>query len=269
MFKIKHYRFLFGKLVAVTLIGIGQSVWAVDLNVSSFIHYEEADKRVIIGGDSTRYGLGIAGFKVMADFENKLSVSGSVGYGYHPNQRVPFSRSGRSVDFYGPVNGISYGGTLKYELWTKSDYSLVSKFSVTKREIDSPSLVGSVESSTYGTVALTGNAVNNFDTEDLLLVAGVPLGGAAFLKISGGLSNWHLKTNAKVSGTVTLGPMTSTITLPKTVNVTGQDPIFKVAIASNNPNHNFEVELSNRSLKSKTDNNVQIRAIKLTYEFKF
>ena len=72
-----------------------------------------------------------------------------------------------------------------------------------------------------------------------------------------------------MSGTVTIGPMTSTITLPKTVNVTGQDPIFKVAIGSNNPDHNFDVELSNRSLKSKTDNNVQIRAIKLTYEFKF
>ena len=269
MFKIKNYRFLFGKLVAVTLIGIAQSAWAVDLNVSSFVHYEKADKRVIIGGDSTRYGLGIAGFKVMADFENKLSVSASLGYGYHPNQRVPFSRSGRSVDFYGPVNGISLGGGLKYELWTRSNYSLVSEFAVTKRKIDSPSLVGSVDSFTYGTVALTGNAVNNFDTRDLILVAGVPLGGAAFLKISGGLSNWHLKTNAKVSGTVTNGPLTATITLPKTVDVTGQDPIFKVGIASNNPEHNFEVELSNRSLRSKTDNNVQIRAIKLTYEFKF
>ena len=254
MFKNRHYRFSLTKLLALSLISFGQSALAVDLKVSPFALYEVGNKDIVIDQVSTKYGLGVLGFDVDANFQSKLSISGKLGYGANPSQKISFS----GANFKGTVKGTYVEGAMQYALWTKSDYSVVSELRFINRNIDAPDLTGSRN----GT-ALTGNAFTSLDSVDLTFGARMPLGNAAFLNISGGLSRWHLKSNA--TAFFTSGGVSATAR--KKIDAVGRDPIVKVSIGSNNPKHNFKLELANRSLKSKTS--AQIMAIQLDYVFKF
>ena len=256
MFNTRYYRFLLVKLIAIFLIGFGQNALAVDVKLSSFVLYELGNKRLMVDGVSTKYGLGVVGLDVAASLPYKLNISGRFGYGFNPKQNISFS----GANFEGPVTGTYLGAKVQYELWAKDDYSVSSEFSIVNRHIRAPDLTGSRS----GRV-LDGEAVNDLNSQDLLLAAQIPLGSSATMTVAGGLSRWHLKSKAKAVYTSSRGSATAR----KNIDVVGQDPIFKVSIITNNPKHNFELELSNRSLKSKTENNTQIRALQLVYDLRF
>ena len=221
------------------------------------------DKKIYVDSVWSKYGLGILGVAGEAMLGSDFNVRGRLGYGYHPKARISLSLQGREIAVTGPVEGIYLEAAMDYLLLSRPIYSLASELRFITRNIDAQDLAGFA-----GSRAITGSAVNDFDTLDLMLKAKFPMGKKAFVNIAGGLSQWHLKTTAiAYSATGGSGPLRCPCSQTKKINTTSVDPVMGVSISSNNPLHNFDLELYNRSLESKAG--TQIFGIELEYMFQF
>ena len=238
---------------------------ALDINVSPFALYEQGQESITIDGVKTKYGLGAVGVAIETMLGEKFKIGTRLGYGYHPNASVSLtdSVSQIAVDVKGPVSGIYLGAGVDYLLWTKSDTSVGSKLLYLTRNIDAPDLTGFANSR-----AITGSAVNDFDTLDLVFDAKFRISEAAFLNMAAGLSQWNLKTTATArSETGGRGVIRCPCSVTKRVDTTSIDPILSVAISSDNPLHNFEFEVYGRSLESKAG--TKIFGLEFGYNFHF
>ena len=267
----KYLNFKLPAFFLILLFSCGQSVSAFEFKVSPFALYEQGQEDIYIDGVRTKYGLGAVGATVETDLGGGFNIRTGIGYGYHPNADLSLTVDDRSVSVAGPVAGIYLEGAVNYLFWSKLDYSLSSELSYISRNVDAPDLAGMA-----GSRPITGSAVNDFDTLDLILSSQFPIGNTAFLKLSGGLSQWKLRTSAvalytQAAGVLTYSGITiscpCTVTYPKEIDTTSIDPIVGVSIVSRNPVHNFDLEFYNRSLKSKAE--TQIIGVEFEYKFNF
>jgi len=271
MFINKYFNLkLWSSLTILILVG-EQSASAFEFDLSPFALYEQGQEDIYIDGVRTKYGLGVVGAHVGINLGGDVNIRTRIGYGYHPNADLSLTVEEKSVSVTGPVSGIYLGGSINYLLWERLDYSINSELRYISRNVDAPDLTGMV-----GSRPITGSAVNDFDTLDLVLSSKFPIGKAALLKISGGLSQWHLKTSAvavynQATGVLSYSGFTincpCTVTYPKKIDTTSIDPMMGISIVSRNPRHNFDLEFYNRSLKSKAG--TQIVGVELEYKFKF
>ena len=253
------------------LISCGQSVSAFEFEISPFALYEQGQEDIYIDGVRTKYGLGAVGATVKTELGGGFGIRTGIGYGYHPNADLSLTVDDRSVSVAGPVSGIYLEGAVNYLFWSKLDYSLSSELSYISRNVDAPDLAGMA-----GSRPITGSAVNDFDTLDLVLSSQFPIGNIAFLKLSGGLSQWNLRTSAVALYTQATGVLSYSgftiscpcaVTYPKEIDTTSIDPILGISIVSRHPVHNFDLEFYNRSLKSKAE--TQIIGVEFEYKFNF
>ena len=238
---------------------------ALDINVSPFALYEQGQESITIDGVKTKYGLGAVGVAIETMLGEKFKIGTRLGYGYHPNASVSLtdSVSQIAVDVKGPVSGIYLGAGVDYLLWTKSDTSVRSKLIYLTRNIDAPDLTGFANSR-----AISGSAVNDFDTLDLMFDAKFRISKAAFLNMAAGLSQWNLKTTATArSETGGRGVIRCPCSVTKRINTTSVDPLLSIAVSSDNPLHNFEFKVYGRSLESKAG--TKIFGLEIGYNFKF
>ena len=263
MFESGRNFLIFGLLTIICQFSRAQEVMAFEFKVSPFALYEQGKENIYIKGVRTKYGLGVLGVAGEAMLGSDFNVRGRLGYGYHPKARISLSLQGREIAVTGPVEGIYLEAAMDYLLLSRPIYSLTSELRFITRNIDAQDLAGFA-----GSRAITGTAVNDFDTLDLMLEAKFPMGEKAFVKIVGGLSQWHLKTTAiAYSATGGSGPLRCPCSQTKKIDTTSVDPVMGVSISSNNPLHNFDFEFYNRSLKSKAG--TQIFGIELEYMFQF
>ena len=238
---------------------------ALDINVSPFALYEQGQESITIDGVKTKHGLGAVGVAIETMLGEKFKIGTRLGYGYHPNAGVSLtdSVSQIAVDVTGPVSGIYRGVGVDYLLWTKSDTSVRSKLIYLRRNIDAPDLTGFANSR-----AISGSAVNDFDTLDLMFDAKFRISEAAFLNVAAGLSQWNLKTTATArSETGGRGVIRCPCSVTKRINTTSVDPLLSIAVSSDNPLHNFEFKVYGRSLESKAG--TKIFGLEIGYNFKF
>ena len=271
MFIKKYLNLKCSTLFLILLFGGVHRVSALGLEISPFALYEQGQEDIYIDGVRTKYGLGAVGATVATNLGGGFNIRVGIGYGYHPNADLSLTVDDRSVSVTGPVSGIYLEGAINYLFWDKRDFSITSELSYISRNVDAPNLAGMA-----GSRPITGSAVNDFDTLDLVLSSQFPIGEAAFFKISGGLSQWNLKTSAvaiyaQATGVLSYSGVTiscpCTITYPKEIDTTSIDPMVGISIISKNPRHNFDLEFYNRSLKSKAG--TQIVGIELEYKFNF
>jgi hypothetical protein len=232
----------------------GQSGLANELQVSPFALYEQSSNNVIIDGVSSKFGLGVLGVGFEINLEGNIQVSAKLGYGKNNSQKMSFS----GANFAGSVKGLYLEGAVEYTLLTRSNYTVFSQFRFINRYIDASDLKGSRNG-----LALTGVSHTTFDSVDLMLGAQMQIGSAAFVNISGGLSRWHLKSNAEAN----YAANGISATAKKRINAIGLDPILKIQSRTSKPTHNFSLELSYRPLKSVVD--AEILAIQMEYTFHF
>ena len=254
---------IFVLLTATCQFSRAQVAQAFEFQISPFALYEQGQENIYIDGVRTKYGLGVLGVAGEATLGDDLHIRGGLGYGYHPKARVSLSVDGREVAVTGPVEGIYLEAAVDYLLLSRPIYSLTSELRLITRNIDASDLVGFA-----GSRAITGTAVNDFDTLDLTLEAKFPMGKEAFVSIAGGLSQWHLKTTAiAYSATGGSGRILCPCSYTKKIDTTSIDPVVGISISSNNPLHNFDFELYSRSLRSKAG--TKIFGIELEYMFQF
>ena len=249
-FKIKTI--LISNLIVFFLFVFNDSAFGMELKISPFALYEQGKDDIYIDGIRTKYGLGVLGATVQANLENGLEIYSRLGYGYHPNASVSLTVDGKSVAVKGPTSGNYRETGIRIPLWNKSDVFIISELRSTWRDVDADDLAGFAS-----TRAITGKAVNDFDSLDFLLTARFAIGETAFLSITGGRSDWHLTTNAVAyAETGARGSLSCPCSYTKKVDAESSDPFFGISITSNNPMHNFSLELYNRSLKSKAGTSI-------------
>ena len=265
----KYLNLKLSSFFVILLLGFGQTVSAFEFEVSPFALYEQGQKDIYIDGVRAKYGLGAVGATIETDLGGGFNIRTGIGYGYHPSADLSLTVDGRSVSVTGPVAGIYLEGAVNYLIWENLVYSLSSELSYISRNVDAPDLVGMA-----GSRPITGSAVNEFDTLDLVLSSQFQISNTAFLKISGGLSQWNLKTSAvalyaQATGVLSYSgitiPCPCTVTYPKEIDTTSIDPIVAISIVTRNPEHNFNLEFYNRSLKSKAETHI----IGVEFEYKF
>ena len=263
MIKQKYIYSKLGVLTAILFFSGAQMGSATDFEIAPFALYEQGQENININGVSTKYGLGVAGVAVETQVGNNFNISTRFGYGYHPNASVSLTFEGREVAVTGPVSGFYLEGSISYLHYVRSDYSLVSNLRFITRNVDAPDLVG-----TAGSRAITGTAVNDFETLDLVLGLQVPMGESLFLKMSAGLSQWNLKTtavaNAQTGGS---GSIRCPCSITKKLDTRSIDPVTAISISSKNPRHNLDLELYGRSLKSKAGTQIIGAEIRYKYDF--
>ena len=271
MFIKKYLNLKFPTFFLILLFGCGQSVSAFEFKVSPFALYEQGQEDIYIDGVRTKYGLGAVGATIETHLGSGFIIRTGIGYGYHPNADLSLTVDSRPVSVTGPVAGVYLQAAVNYLFWAKVDYSLSSELSYISRNVDAPNLAGMA-----GSRPITGSAVNDFDTLDLVMSSQFQIGNTAFLKVSGGLSQWNLKTSAlarydQAAGVLSYSGITiscpCTVTYPKEIDTTSIDPIVGISIVSRNPQHNFDLEFYNRSLKSKAE--TQVIGVEFEYKFSF
>ena len=271
MFIKKYLNLKFPAFFLILLFGCGQSLSAFEFEVSPFALYEQGLEDIYIDGVRTKYGLGAVGATIETKLGGGFNIRTGIGYGYHPNADLSLTVDERSVSVTGPVAGVYLEGAVSYLFWDKIDYSLTSELRYISRNVDAPELTGMA-----GSRPITGSAVNDFVTMDLLLSSQFQIGNTAFLKVSGGLSQWNLKTSAlarydQAAGVLSYSGFTiscpCTVTYPKEIDTTSIDPIVGISIVSRNPQHNFDLEFYNRSLRSKAG--TQIIGVEFEYKLSF
>ena len=263
MFKSRRNFFIFGIMGFMCQFNGAQKAMALEFKISPFALYEQGQENIYIDGVRTKYGLGVLGVAGETMLGSDFSVRGRLGYGYHPKARVSLSVDSTEVAVTGPVEGLYLEAAVDYLVLSRPMYSLTSELMFISRNIDASDLTGFA-----GSRAITGTAVNDFDTLDLTLKAKFVMGKKAFLNISGGLSQWHLKTTAVAhSATGGSGPILCPCSYTKKIDTTSVDPVMGISIISNNPLHNVGLEFYNRSLESKAG--TQIFGIELEYMFQF
>ena len=254
---------IFLLLTVVCQFSCVQEAKAFEFQISPFALYEQGQENIYIDGVRTKYGLGVVGIAVETQVSTDLKIGTRLGYGYHPNASVSLSVEGREVAVTGPVSGVYLEGSISYLHWDRSDYSLMSNLRFISRNVDASDLVG-----TAGSRAITGNAVNDFETLDLVSGLQVPMGESAFLKISAGLSQWNLKTTAVAfAQTGSSGSLSCPCSFTKRIDTTSIDPVGGISLTSRNPRHNLDLELYGRSLKSKAG--TQIIGVEIEYKYNF
>ena len=261
--RLNWFKFVF--LAFICQIFQTQEASALDIEISPFALYEQGQENITIDGVKTKYGLGAVGVSIETFLGEKFKIGTRLGYGYHPNASVSLTDSVTqiAVDVTGPVSGIYLGAGIDYLLWSNSDNALRSKLVYLTRNIDAPDLAGFANSR-----AISGSAVNDFDTKDLILDAKFRISEAAFLNVGAGLSQWNLKTTATArSETGGRGVIRCPCSVTKRIDTTSIDPILSVTISSDNPLHNFEFEVYGRSLESKAE--TKIFGLEFGYNFQF
>ena len=261
MFKKILYYSVYYLLFSITQVSYIQSASALEFTVSPFALYEQGQKNIFIDGVRTKYGLGVLGVEIDVILGSGFNFWARTGYGYHPKANVSLTVEGREVAVTGPVSGIYLGGAINYLVWAQHGYSVSSELSFVARNVDAPDLVG-----TAGSRAITGTAVNDFDTIDLVVSSEIPINGSTFIKLNGGFSQWNLKTTAVAyAQTGSSGPNSCPCSFTKKIDATSVDPIFGISVNNRNALHNLDLELYSRSLRSKAGTG--IIGIELEYKF--
>ena len=107
MFIKKYLNFKFSILFLILLFGCGQSVLALEFEVSPFALYEQGQEDIYIDGVRTKYGLGAVGATIETDLGSGFNIRTGIGYGYHPSAHLSLTVDDRSVSVTGPVAGIT------------------------------------------------------------------------------------------------------------------------------------------------------------------
>ena len=263
MFKKILYYLVYYTLFVIGQVSYIQSASALEFTVSPFALYEQGQENIYIDGVRTKYGLGVLGVEIDTILGSGFSFWARTGYGYHPKANVSLTVEGREVAVTGPVSGVYLGGAINYLVWAQHGYSVSSELSFVARNVDAPDLVG-----TAGSRAITGTAVNDFDTIDLVLSSEIPINEKFIINLNGGLSQWNLKTTAVAyAQTGSSGSFSCPCSFTKRIDSTSIDPIFAISINNRNTLHNLDLELYSRSLRSKAGTG--IIGMELEYKFTF
>ena len=263
MFKKILYYSLYYMLLLIGQVSYIQSAAALEFTVSPFALYEQGQENIYIDGVRTKYGLGVLGVEIDAVLGSGFSFWARTGYGYHPKANVSLTVEGREVAVTGPVSGVYLGGAFNYLIWAQNGYSISSELSFVARNVDAPDLVG-----TAGSRAITGTAVNDFNTIDLIVSSEIPINESIFINLSGGFSQWNLKTTAVAyAQTGSSGSFSCPCSFTKRIDSTSIDPIFAISINNRNALHKLDLELYSRSLESKAG--TEIIGMELEYKFAF
>jgi hypothetical protein len=247
-FKIKTI--LISNLIVFFLFVFNDSAFGMELKISPFALYEQGKDDISIDGIRTKYGLGVVGATVQANLENGLKIYSRLGYGYHPNARVSITVEEKTASMKGPTSGRYTETGIKIPLWNKSKFAVVTEIKSTWRNVVADDLAGFAGLSNW---LVTGEAINDLDTLDFLLRFNFPVGEFAFVTLTGGRSKWHLRSESKVY--FIDHPVYTSGSRPP-IDTKSSDPFFGISITSNNPMHNFSLELYNRSLNSKAGTSI-------------
>ena len=222
--------------------------------VSPFALYEQAESNIVIDGVSTKYALGVAGARIHKTFNTDFTVSSHLGYGQNNNQKTSFA----GANFNGKVTGSYLSLSGKYEFQKKERFNLFATAEITRRKLKASNLIGK-----RNNLDLTGSSDTSINSEDVAI--GVTLNPTKFLslELAAGISNWHIKSDAKAF--YSSNGLSATAT--KSIDAKGSDPTFSITLATNKDNHNLSLNISNRSLRSKT--NTSITTAQLNYIFHY
>ena len=222
--------------------------------IEPFALYEQAESNIVIDGVSTKYALGVAGVQVHKTFNTNFTVSSHLGYGQNNDQKTSFA----GANFNGKVTGSYLSLSGKYEFQKKERFNLFAAAEITRRKLKASNLTGR-----RNNLDLTGSSDTSINANDFSI--GVRLSPTKGLKmeLSAGISNWHIKSDAKAF----YSSNGLSATAKKSIDAKGSDPAFSITLATNKDNHNLSLNISNRSLRSKT--NTSITTAQLSYIFHY
>ena len=241
-------------LISSSLLLTAQLTMADNVQTSPFVLYEQSAKNIIIDGVSTKYGLGVIGLNLEKSLSNNLKISGKLGYGQNNDQAVSFS----SANFNGQVRGSYFDIKAVQKIFQNNTLNLNAEVHFINRELKAPDLTGARNG-----LALTGETNTFFNSSDIKLGTKFNISPTSIIKISAGISQWHL--NAKATAYYAFNGITASA--KKNINTIGQDPVFEAALISNIADHSFELLASSRSLRSKA--NTDVLTAQITYLFAF
>lgn len=243
-----HYKLAFMLLIFST------QAQANDLTVTSFGLYEQANNEITIDGVSTKYALGVTGIELRKEFNNSITLSARAGYGQNANQSTSFG----GANFNGKVTGSYFSVYGSYTFIERERLSLFGTTEFAHKALNAPDLVG-----TRNGLDLTGNAKTTIKNADLLFGVNYSLTDTLSAQLSAGVSQWQIKSDA----TAYYSSNGLSATARKNIDARGTDPIFAIGVKTTKENHNFEVKLLDRSLRSQT--RTSITSAELTYSYQF
>ena len=242
------------KASIMILMGLPNALAAEQWSVAPFALYEQANEKIVVDGVSTKYGLGVVGGQVTYQSNQNLRLTARAGYGHNNDQEVSFS----GAQFKGKVTGTYFEASAATNLLTyfKSIISLEGSYS--KRDLKADDLIGSRNG-----LALTGNSTSSIASTDVVVNLRHSMTDKVTASASIGYSTWNMNSDATAyfsSGGIRANAN-------KKIDTTGYDPIYKLGINYEGERANMSVNISNRSLRSKS--NTEITSGEVVLNFKF
>ena len=222
--------------------------------IEPFALFEQANRNILIDGVSAKYALGVAGIQVHKTFNSNFTISSHLGYGQNNNQKTSFA----GANFNGKVTGTYLSLNGRYQFFQQKHFNLFTTAEITRRKLKASNLIGK-----RNNLDLTGSSDTSINANDFSV--GVRFSPTKSLKmeLSAGISNWHIKSDAKAF----YSSNGLSATAKKSIDAKGSDPAFSITLATNKDNHNLSLNISNRSLRSKT--NTSITTAQFSYIFHY
>jgi len=236
------------------LMDLPNALAAEQWSVAPFALYEQANKKIVVDGVSTKYGLGVVGGQVTFNGNQNLSLTVRAGYGQNNDQEVSFS----GAQFKGKVTGTYFEASAATNLLTYSKSIVSLHGSYSKRNLEADNLIGSRNG-----LALTGNSTSSISATDVLLNLRHSMTDKVTASASIGYSTWNMSADATAyfsSGGIRANAN-------KKIDTTGYDPIYKLGVNYEGERANVSANISNRSLRSKS--NTEITSGEIVVNFKF
>ena len=223
-------------------------------SLAPFALYEQAQDKIVVDGVSTKYGLGVLGGQITYQGDQNLSLTARAGYGQNNDQEVSFS----GAQFKGKVTGTYFEASATTNLLTYSKSIVSLEGSYSKRDLKADDLIGSRNG-----LALTGNSTSSIASTDLLVNLRHSMTDKVTASASLGYGKWNMDADATAyfaSGSIRANAN-------KKIDTTGYDPIYKLGVNYEGERANVRVNISNRSLRSKS--NTAITSGEVMVNFKF
>ena len=242
------------KASIMILMGLPNALAAEQWSVAPFALYEQAQEKIVVDGVSTKYGLGVLGGQITYQGDQNLSLTARAGYGQNNDQEVSFS----GAQFKGKVTGTYFEASATTNLLTYSKSIISLEGSYSKRDLKADDLIGSRNG-----LALTGNSTSSIASTDVLVNLRHNMTDKVTASASLGYGTWNMKADATAyfsSGGIRANAN-------KKIDTTGYDPIYKFGVNYEGERANLSVNISNRSLRSKS--NTEITSGEVVLNFKF
>jgi len=242
------------KAAIMILMGLPNALAAEQWSVAPFALYEQANEKIVVDGVSTKYGLGVVGGQVTYQSNQNLRLTARAGYGHNNDQEVSFS----GAQFKGKVTGTYFEANATTNLLTYSKSIVSLHGSYSKRNLEADNLIGSRNG-----LALTGNSTSSIASTDVLVNLRHSMTDKVTASASIGYSTWNM--NADATAYFSSGGIRANAN--KKIDTTGYDPIYKLGVNYEGERANLSVNISNRSLRSKS--NTEITSGEVVLNFKF